>query len=515
MRRLIFLATLALGSGAYAAKIVLVPLDNRPATGQYAEMVGRIGSAELVTPPLRYLGNYTIPGSPDSILKWIEEQPLAKGDSLVVSTDMICYGGLFESRKSRVPLPTAIARMRRLMQIRKRSPQAKLYLVSTIMRLTPSATHDASSYRLELARYVGLRSQGATAQQLRQLKASIPAGALEEYDAARARNHDFQKALIRMAMQEPIDLLVLGQDDAATSGPHVSERARLKALAGLSPKVSFCEGIDQVPSLLVSRALLQGAPPTVRILYSDPEGAAKTAAFESQPLSQTVQDQIKTSGAVEAKADQEPDYFLYINTPARRQATFTRWLDELTASLEERKPIAVADVDLGRATASPDPELYNVLADKGRPMKLLAYSAWNTAANTIGTAVAASNMRLAALKGVPTIESEIAHKHFLLYRMANDFAYHTFTRPIAYGMTEGPRKDAIFGQELAEVNDYVQRDLSKFLKKMFYENFQGRRFEIAGKLYEFIGMTDLSIALPWPRPYEVRLDFELRASPAD
>jgi hypothetical protein len=218
---------------------------------------------------------------------------------------------------------------------------------------------------------------------------------------------------------------------------------------------------------------------------------------------------------VEAKPDQECDYYLYINTPARRQASFTRWLDELTTSLEEGKQIAVADVDLARTSSSPDPELYNTLADKGRPMKLLAYAAWNTAANTIGTAVAAANMRLLSLKAGPTTETEVAHKHFLLYRMANDFAYHTFTRPVAYGMTEGPRKDAIFGHELAEVNDYVQRDLSKFLKKLFYENFQGRRFDVKGKPYQFIGMTDLSIALPWPRPYEVRLEFELRASPVD
>ncbi len=515
MKHLIILATLALASCAHASKIVLIPLDNRPATGQYAEMVARMGGAEVISPPMRFLGNYTIPGSPDAILKWLEEQPLGPGDSFVVSVDMVCYGGLFESRKSRVALPDAVERLKRLLAIRKRSPQAKLYLVSTIMRLTPSATHDASSYRLELARYVGLRSQGASAQQLKQLKALIPSGALEEYDSARTRNHELQKTLIRLTAREPIDLVVLGQDDAATSGPHVKEKANLKGLAGVMPKILFCEGIDQVPSLLVSRALLQGGTPTVKIVYSDAEAAQRTAAFESQPLWRTVQDQIKTSGATEVREGQNPDYFLYINTPGRRQAVFTRWLDDLLESLDQQEPVAVADVDLARVSSSPDPELYNALADKGRPMKLLAYAAWNTAANTIGTSVAASNMRLHALKVGATAGTEIAHKHFLLYRMANDFAYHTFTRPVAFGMTEGPRKAAIFGQELSEVNDYVQRDLSKFLKKAFYENFQGRRFVIASKTYEFIGLSDLQIGLPWPRPYEVRLEFELRASAID
>jgi hypothetical protein len=498
---------------AGAAKVMLVPLDNRPATGQYAEMIGHIGGAEVQSPPMRFLGNFTIPGSPDAILRWLDDQPLGAGDAYVVSADMICYGGLFESRKSTVPASVALARLRKLLEIRKRSPLAKLYVVSTIMRLTPSATHDAASYRLALARYVELRSQGDS-QELRSLRSTLPPGALEEYDAARKRNHEIQKALVNMALREPIDLLVLGQDDAASNGPHRQERSVLSAQAGSSPRVQFCEGIDQVPSLLVSRALLQGkAAPRVRVVPSDPDRFKLISAFESQPLQQTVSDQVRVSGARQVSSEDEADYTLYVNAPRRDQTRFTSWIDEMTTALDAGKPVAVADANLTQTGSAPDPELYFVLSDRGRPMKLLSYAAWNTAGNTVGTSVAAANMRL--LSGGSTVESEVAHKHFLLYRMANDFAYHTFTRPVAYGMTEGPRKDVIFGQELHDVNDYVQRDLSKFLKKLFYDNFQGRRFKIGGKEYQYLGMTDLSIALPWPRPYEVRLEFDLRVSPVD
>jgi hypothetical protein len=508
------LIALVASARAFGQKIVLVPLDNRPATGQYAELIGRIGGAEMVLPPMRLLGNYTIPGSPDAILKWIEEQSLGEGDALVVSADMISYGGLFESRKSRVPAGTAVARIKRLLEIRRKSKPAKLYLVSSLMRLTPSATHDAASYRLGLARYVQLRSAGAPASQLATAKAGIPAGAIEEYDAARQRNLQVQKSLIALTREPGIDLLVLGQDDAATVGPHVKEKAELRSLAVGSPRVSFCEGIDQIPALLVSRALSAGkTKPSIRIAYSDPAGALNTAAFESQPLMGTVLDQIVVSGAKEAGQSEEPDFVLYVNTPARRHDPFEVWLSGLTANLDDGKPVAVADVDLSRTSASPDPELYNVLADRGRPMKLWAYSAWNTAANSIGTAVAMANMRYLSLQNGPTLTSEVAHKQFLLYRMASDFFYHTFTRPVAYGMTEGPRKAAIFGTELEEVSDFVQRDLSKFLKKAFYDNFQGRRFIVEGKTYEFVGMSDLTIGLPWPRPYEVRLEFDIKASP--
>jgi hypothetical protein len=97
--------------------------------------------------------------------------------------------------------------------------------------------------------------------------------------------------------------------------------------------------------------------------------------------------------------------------------------------------------------------------------------------------------------------------------MVNDFAYHTYTRQVAYQMTEDPREAAIFGKDFYDVNDYVQRDLSKFLRKTFFENFLGRKFTVGGQEHEFIGISDLSVSLPWPRPYEVRLEFDLLASP--
>jgi hypothetical protein len=155
-----------------------------------------------------------------------------------------------------------------------------------------------------------------------------------------------------------------------------------------------------------------------------------------------------------------------------------------------------------------------MFSDKDRPLKLLAYSAWNTASNSIGTSVAVANMALLARRTpVDPLASELARAQFMLLRMANDFTYNTYTRQVAYQMTDGPRQEAIFGKDFYDVSDYVQRDLSKYLKKAFYDNFMGRSFLAGQQSYEFVGMTDLSVSLPWPRPYEVRLEFDLQARP--
>lgn len=514
MRLLLALILLFCAAIACAQQVLLVPLDNRPASGQYAEIIGRIGGAKVLTPPMRMLGNYTIPGQPEAIMKWMEEQDLTKVDSLVLSTDMLLYGSLFESRKYKTTNEQAIARLNRLMAIRRKAPQAKLYLFSAIMRLTPSATHDQSAFRLALARYVQLRSQGAS--NLHDLKASIPAGALEEYDTARKRNHTIQKALLKLS---GVDYVVFGQDDAAQYGPQVAERAALNASIQslkMSSKARICEGVDQISALLVSRALLArtGRKPTVRIQYSDDIAAGRIAAFETQPLLKTVVDQIETSGATVVPAGGTPSYTLYVNAPNRKHEAFLGWLSALQSAIDADKPVAVADTNISPSTAAPDPELYNAISTKGRPLKLLAYAAWNTAANTIGTSVANANCYLLS-RGTGDEEPEIAQKQFMLYRMANDFAYHTMTRPVAYAMTDGPRQEAIFGKDFYEVNDFVQRDLSKFLKKAFYDNFMGRRFKIGEKEFEFYGITDLAVGLPWPRPYEVRLEFDLEARPVD
>jgi hypothetical protein len=47
----------------------------------------------------------------------------------------------------------------------------------------------------------------------------------------------------------------------------------------------------------------------------------------------------------------------------------------------------------------------------------------------------------------------------------------------------------------------------------FNEGFLGRRFFAGTKQYAFSGITDVSISLPWPRAYEVRLSFHLEATP--
>jgi hypothetical protein len=523
-----FLLALIAGS-AQAERLLIVPLDSRPAAGQYAQMIAKMANVEVRMPPYEMLGRFTRPGDPDGILDWLARQDLTDVSAIVVSSDMIAYGGLIASRVNDVTYERAVGRLQRLANIQIKNPNAKLYVFSSTMRLAPTATKRAAPWRLNLARYMELREKVArtgshTARaEMKVQAAKVPEAEVRKYEQTRSRDHAVQKELIRMVARKELDYLVVGQDDAKPFGPHVPETQKLRKLVSdlnAGGRVYFCEGIDQHANVLVSRALLRraGWTPRVRIVYSDEMGKAKYANFESKTVRESLEDQLLASGARPMGGDGQYDYTLYLNTPNPRAARFDRFLSDLKTEIDQGFPVAVADINLGR-DGTTDPLLFNGLWENTRIMKLLSFAGWNTAGNTMGTSIPAANVYLLSRRlHVDPLLREVAQREFLLHRFVNDFAYHKFTRPMAYQMIDesrGATREETYGQAMAEVNDFVQRDLTKHLDRYFREQFLGKRFFAGNGQYVFSGLTDVKVWLPWPRAYEVRLEFHLQARPVD
>ncbi len=512
---------------ARADRILLIPLDSRPAAGQFAQMIGKIANVDVRMPPYEALGRFTTPGSPERVLDWLESQDLSQVSSVIVSSDMVCYGGLIASRLNDVTATEARARLDRLVRICKSSPTTKLYIFSATMRLTPTATKGASKFRLQLAQYEEAKTKASytgssdAARLAAKLKPLIPASEIAGYEATRTRNNVVQRDLIWMLARHDYNYLVIGQDDARPYGPHVPETAALRELVakvGVASDVYFCEGIDQHSNVLLSRALLAESnwTPHVRVVYSDELGKYKYASFESKPIKDSLNDQLLASGAKPMGPDGNYDYTLYLNTPGRREFKFQEFLTELKQDVDQGFPVAIADIDLGH-DGTADPELFSGMWENARMMKLLAFAGWNTAGNTMGTAIPAANVYLLARRtAVDPLLREVAQREFLLHRFVNDYAYHKFTRPEAYKMIEsipGANHDETYGRALSDVQDFVARDLKKHLMQFFDDQFLGRTFFAGTGQYVFTGIDDIKIWLPWPRPYEVRLEFHLLAKP--
>ena len=135
----------------------------------------------------------------------------------------------------------------------------------------------------------------------------------------------------------------------------------------------------------------------------------------------------------------------------------------------------------------------------------------------MGTAIPAANIYLLSRRlNVDPLERELARREFLLHRFVNDYAYHKFVRPQAYQMIDASHtssREETYGETFKEVNDFVRTDVYRYLEYYFHEEFEGKRFFAGTTEYELSGLSNIKIFLPWPRAYEVRLEFQLHAEP--
>jgi hypothetical protein len=504
-------------------RVLLIPIDDRPATTQFAQMIGDMAGVQVELPPANILGKFTQPGWPESIMQWMDQKGLAQYDAVVLSADMIAYGGLIASRTDRSSYNLAVKRLRELVRLRNTAPETKFYGFSAIMRLAPTATKETESWLLDMSRYAveserySQRKSAALSKTLHNLRARIPKGEIEKYEKIRDRNHRIQQELVRMTDQGVFDVLILGQDDAQVEGPHVRETKRLKEMSAnlkTDKRVYFAEGIDQHSNVLVSRALIDhsGWSPRVRIVFADEDAKRRVAAYESVSIEGSLRNQLIVSGATPVGPNDTFDYSLYVNTPDSNTLRLKLFLDSLKSEVDQGFPVAVADINLGKSGTG-DPALYNVVTENGRAVRLLAYAGWNTAGNTMGTAIPAANVYLLARKEqVDPLVREVALRKFVLHRLVNDFEYHSFVRPNAYAMIkEMPKatKAESYGEDYEKLNDFVSADMKKRLMEQFSQQLLGTRFYVGTTQYEIIGLKDVNVYLPWPRAYEVRVEFDV------
>ena len=532
------LALLALRSGgappqspalSAPGKILLIPLDSRPAAGQFATMIGNMAGVETRMPPYEALGRFTKAGDPDKIFDWLQNQDLTNVRAIVASSDMIAYGGLIASRENTVSLTLAQERLRRLIRFKRQSaPNVRLYVFAATMRLAPTATREAAPWRMNLAKYEEMKDRWERLRDpsgpatLARLRKKVPAERIAAYERTRARNFAVQKELLRLAMGPEIDYMIFGQDDAKPDGPHIQENAKLKRVVEqlrLGEKVFFCEGIDQHANVLMSRALLSTGErawtPRVRVVYSDEAAKTRFAMYESKPIEASLEDQLHASGAELAKEGEPYDYSLFLNVPGRREEPFAAWVEALKSEVDQGFPVAVADIDF-RSDGTSDRAVYDALIENGRAMKLLSYAGWNTAGNTMGTTIPAANVYLWARRaGGDPLAREVAQREFLLHRLVDDYDYHRFTRPEANRMLDrlAGSRDEAYGAPFKTVNEFVQRDMQTRVQEVFDTQFKDRRFFAGTGQWMFHELGPVRVFLPWPRAYEVRVEFHLKPEP--
>ncbi|MGA1368071.1 MAG: DUF4127 family protein [Blastocatellia bacterium] len=527
---LIGLTGIVLGGGAGAGParhLILVPIDDRPAVGQFAQMIGAVADDDVEMPPAEMLGNFTTPGRPEAIADWLLSP--AAGDrpapaALLVSVDMIAYGGLVASRTHAVPLDEARRRLDLFPRLKARYPGVPIYAFSVIMRVAPAASHDSLARWAELKDRVPKTGDAALVKELEELTRQLGPAVLADYLAARQRNLEINLAALALRQSGVIDELILLQDDARAYGLHRQDQAVLRtrlAKSGLERSVPIYNGTDEGSLSLVSRAILARERRTIRVavVYSSEKSREVIAPYEDHPLQFTVENQVRASGATLVPARERADYRLFIHAPSTTPAEYQRFEKRLIGELKAGRAVALADLLFPAPHYSgADERLVRALVKAGVVDRLTGYAAWNTAGNTLGTAIPHANLRrLAVGKDAPSpirrAEAEVAHLQFLLNRFAGDYLYHDLVRPVVnQRLREAAAQESFTLSELtperrAWAERSVAEDLEPRMEAFFRAHFLGRRYPIdRGRQLTVTGLREVKVTLPWARTFECRID---------
>lgn len=501
-------------------KIVFLPLDERPCNIDYPKAIFASADIELVLPERNILGNKKQPASFPGIRNFLlKETEDAYG--LVVSIDMLLYGGIVPSRLHHLDLQELKARLALLETIRENNPALKIFAFDLIMRNPQydSSDEEPDYYEtygrlifrlgyLEHRRELGLLTPDEETE-LDSIR--VPAYALDDYLDRRKTNLELNRMTLKLVEEQTIAFAIFPQDDAARYGYTARDQAVLRTTIGAmthSDHILMYPGADEVGNVLLSRMYLTHVGIRPKIFPYYPSESAKTMIplLEDRYLDTTVKYQIRAAGGRTATSIAEADIVLFVNASATRMASsanITADRDEgmttlrnMTDFLEmiedvivhENKHVMIADVATLNGS---DHELMKGLDQRGLLDRLSAYAGWNTSSNTLGTTIP---------HGIQTYMHGFTGHHFdfLMSRYVEDYGYMGFVRSevIAELGRLGKNYFDVSGKE-NEVARLIRDGLRRFVEK--YLPSLKNRIEIE------------SVTLPWQRMFEIGLSVKTKA----
>ncbi len=537
MKRFFFLlSTCILFSGSalaqsgpnYSARVLLIPLDDRPPCHQFTERMGLIGDAEVVSPPRELLGRFTIPGQSDKIVDWLRQQDLASFDAAIIVVDMIAYGGVVGARVHNIGSAEALKRVEVLADLRERAPKLPIYVQNVIMRLAPTADGKNEGYRAQLADWaeVSVGTDAKSKTETARLEQVIPDHVLTDYKRTRGRNLKINLRSIELVRNGVIDYLILSQDDAKPQGIHVADREKLIAETrrlGLTEKIAIQPGADEVAMLLLARSLNKhfNNSPRIKVVYSSEQLSNTVMPFEDRPLRQTVSYHLKATGSQQVENEGEADLLFYVYASRFEQGRGESFAKEIEAKIEEGKQVIVGDVDPRGDVQGGDTGFTVALLKRGLFPELSGYASWNTAGNTIGTALPQGIIfALARAKHIKskavTDRVTTAQNWFTLHRVLDDYYYHNVVRAqtnIHFNQHQWSSR-VLTDEERQKVEGYSIALMQQCFEELVQQYFS-KRVGSWQKNLTCEKPKNMTFALPWSRTFEAEIDFDITCHAGD
>ncbi len=123
-------------------KMLYIPIDERPCNTTVVERIAQSGEdIELCTVPRELLGYKKTPADNEDIWNWLNKEAI-HADAIILSIDMLIYGGLLPSRIHDLSWETASKWIDRLRSFRQSYPNLPIYASNLIMRTPKYSSSD-------------------------------------------------------------------------------------------------------------------------------------------------------------------------------------------------------------------------------------------------------------------------------------------------------------------------------------------------------------------------------------
>ena len=426
-------------------RILLVPPDTRPPTLDLPVQLGGMTGAEMLVPPAPALPFFFTPGNTDLLKSWLLENA-AGADALVVCLETLTLGGMIPARRVSDSLEVALSRLETLREVKRLNPNLRIYAFGVVVRVAhDNDPHEEKPYYGEWGRELRAYStafdrharHGAGEKDaLDAAQAALPADIVADWLGTRERNRAVHLAAMDLLKEGILTHLSVTLDDTSEYGLAAFDRRMLEARAdelGVWNSFDTYPGADEVPCALLTRALRHDLPPAKAwVVYSGTLGAGAGMNYEDRPAGELVKAHLRGAGCVQARSFEEANFILAVNTPGKRQANgqpdlatvdtpdrhLPAFVDDLREFMSRGLPVSLADIAYPNGA---ERRLWNLL--QVLPLAELAgYSAWNTAGNTLGSAVAFGAL-------APLVTNKAVQQEAVFSRMVDDALYQAFTRP--------------------------------------------------------------------------------------
>ena len=495
------------------AKVVLLPLDERPCNFEFPKALYKGSELRIVRPD--ELGDKKNPADLEKIADFLVRE-CADADYAVLAMDTLLYGGLIPSRLHECTEERVTEQLELLRKIKKDNPTLRIFAFQCIMRCPKYSSSDEEPDYYEYCgeqihklgaiihkEQLGIEDEVTAVKE--EILAAIPKNELKDYCDRRDFNLRQNLAVLQLAKDKVIDFLIIPQDDSAPFGYTAMDQRKVRARINefeLTEQVYVYPGADEIELTLLSRVYNEwhGKTPKVLVRYASVMAPYVIPLYEDRALGETLKYHLMAAGCIQCFSEVDADFVLALSAPGENMKeavaqpvedesyNVSRTLPEFVYAIDQyvKHNIPVTIGDNAYANGG-EIELLAMLNRKGLLFKLAGYAGWNTSSNTIGTAIA---------QGVRYLYcgDDSTHREFLILRYIEDVGYCSYVRKKVTDLRLPELNMNYFDikEKHGIVSEIVREELFSFAKK-----------ELAS-IQEHIIIEE--VYMPWRRMFEVGLN---------